>query len=479
MASIKHLVDFSDRLNPMLVKELRQGLRGVGFVILFITLQALLAFILLITAGAASSDNAGHLLSRTIFFLFSFAVLIVQPLRGISALSSEVRGNTIDLLCLTKLSAWRITFGKWISLVSQSALILTAVIPYLILRYFFGDMQIFSELLLLLSIFLASATLTAFTVGFSGIGSNIIRVLLPIVGSFFLFMAVWSIFVSNRYAYQEIIELFSLTTSSSLLGVLAFVVMCIYAGWMCLDIGCSQIAPVAENRTTLKRTVSFLMISLALGIALMATTATPALITLAFFLCIPICIISLTENPHLVPPIAAPFVKKGVLGKLLGRLLYPGWATGLLFTLVLFSLFQGVVSFYPEAQTDFSISDQTTVTAVFAMLFFSIAMTRVFARKHDNRFGLFILFLSVQFLTIAIIYACEQWSTDLELMPYFCWVPATLLVLNEQSAFSPEKLNLIAWLNAGGYFLIALATTLPVWRQIRETESQIQSNTKA
>ena len=63
----------------MLVKELRQGLRGVGFVILFITLQALLAFILLITAGAASSDNAGHLLSRTIFFLFSFAVLIVQP----------------------------------------------------------------------------------------------------------------------------------------------------------------------------------------------------------------------------------------------------------------------------------------------------------------------------------------------------------------------------------------------------------------
>jgi len=166
-SEIKHISDFSDKLNPMLVKELRQGLRRSGFVILFISLQAILAFILLFTAGFASSENAGHLLSRTFFFLFSCAALIVQPLRGISALSSEIKADTIDLLCLTRLSTWRIAFGKWISLVGQSALILTAIIPYLIFRYFFGDMQIFSEIMLLFSIFIASATLTACTVGLS------------------------------------------------------------------------------------------------------------------------------------------------------------------------------------------------------------------------------------------------------------------------------------------------------------------------
>ena len=152
MPSINHISDFPDKLNPMLVKELRQGLRGISFVVLFIAIQAFLCFILLVTAAVASHENAGHLLSRIIFFFYSLAVLVVQPLRGIGALQTEIKNNNIDLLCLTRLSAWRITFGKWISIVSQSALILTAIIPYLILRYFFGNMQIFSEILLMLSI---------------------------------------------------------------------------------------------------------------------------------------------------------------------------------------------------------------------------------------------------------------------------------------------------------------------------------------
>ena len=103
-SDLKHLFDFSDKFNPMLVKELRQGLRGPGFVALFISFQAILAFILLFTAALASHENAGHLISRTIFFLFSCAVLIVQPLRGITSLSSEIKSDTIDLLCLTRLS---------------------------------------------------------------------------------------------------------------------------------------------------------------------------------------------------------------------------------------------------------------------------------------------------------------------------------------------------------------------------------------
>ena len=475
-SKINHISDFPDKLNPMLVKELRQGLRGIGFVVLFIALQALLAFILLITAGAASYENTGHILSRTIFFLFSFAVLIVQPLRGISALSSEIRGDTIDLLCLTSLSAWRITFGKWISLVSQSALILTAVMPYLILRYFFGDMQIFAELIFLLSIFLASATLTAFTVGFSAIRSTIIRVLLPIAGGLFMFLYIWRLFVGDRYFYQEMVQLFSFTSGSSVLGFFAFVLMCIYAGWMCLDIGCTQIAPIAENRTTLKRTVSLLMIAGALGVALIANTATSPFLILGILLCVPISIISLTENPQLVAPIAAPFVRKGVFGKMLGRIFYPGWATGLLFVLLLFSILQGVLWYSSQAQGGIESSHQLMITSVLAILVFPVAMTRILARKHENRFGIFILFLCTQFLVISLVHACEQWSTDLDLMPYFCWIPSTLPILEARSAFTPEKLQLIAWMSVGGYALIALATSLPIWKQIGETEKQVQSN---
>jgi len=473
MSSINHIADFPDKLNPMLVKELRQGLRGVGFVILFITLQAFLAFILLVTAAGASYENAGHLLSRTIFFLFSFAVLIVQPLRGISALSSEVRHNTIDLLCLTRLSAWRITFGKWVSLVSQSALILTAIIPYLILRYFFGDMQMLSEVLLLLSIFLVSATLTAFTVGFSGIGSTVIRVLLPITGSFFLFIYIWKLFVGDRYFYQEMVQAFTFETTGNQLGFLAFIVMCLYAGWMCLDLGCSQIAPVAENRSTLKRSVSLLVIISTLSVAAFASNNISMATLLGLFLCVPISLICLTENPQLVPPIAAPFVRKGAIGKLAGRVLYPGWATGLLFVLILFSLMQGMLLMDTETGATVASWDKIIVTTIFAVLLFPLAMTRLFARKHDNRFGLFFVFLSMQFLIFSVIFACEEWANDLDLMLYFCWVPITIPYLIEDSSLSSETLLLIAWLNAGGYFLIAIATSLPIWRQINQTEKQI------
>jgi len=474
MPKISHIADFPDKLNPMLVKELRQGLRGVGFVILFITLQAFLAFILLVTAAAANYQTAGQSLSMVIFFLFSFAVLIVQPLRGISALSSEVKGNTIDLLCLTRLSAWRITFGKWISLVSQTTLILTAIIPYLILRYFFGDMQMLSEVLILLSIFLVSITLTAFTVGFSGIGSTLIRVLLPISGACFLFIHIWRLFVSNRYMYQEMVQTLTLDTGASQLGFLAFVVMCIYAGWMCLDLGTTQIAPVAENRSTLKRVVSLGLISLTLAAFALAEADISLAMTAALFLCIPISLICLTENPHLVPPIAAPFVRKGAFGKLLGRMFYPGWATGLFFVMLLFLLVHGLYLLIGKADDSVEL---LMIPAVFGMLLFPVAMTRLFARKNDNRFGLFILFICSQLLILAVVIATEEWATKLELMPYFCWVPTTLPSLHQKGFFAPQTLLLIAYGNVAFYLLIALATSLPVWKQISECETQTDQTT--
>jgi len=168
-AATQGLDEFSDRLSPMLVKELRQGLRARTFVILFLAIQALLGVVLLSAVGAAAPERAGQTVSSVIFFFFSMAVLIVQPLRGVGALHQEIKGNTIDLMVLTRLGAWRIVLGKWIAIVSQSALLLAAIAPYLILRYFFGRMNLFAELLLLALVFLGSAAFTAITVGLSAV----------------------------------------------------------------------------------------------------------------------------------------------------------------------------------------------------------------------------------------------------------------------------------------------------------------------
>ena len=464
-AHAEKISDFPDKLNPMLVKELRQGLRGISFIILFIAVQAFLCFIMFITAIAASHENAGHLLSRTIFFFFSLAVLSIQPLRGISSLHGEIKNNTIDLLCLTRLSAWRIAYGKWISIVSQSALILSTIIPYLILRYFFGDMQIFSEILLLISIFLLSALFTAGTVGLSATNSSIIRVLLPIVFSLFVFVFIWSTFAGGRENFLSIIRPLTLDSLTQTLFFIGLVTTCIYITWMLLDLGASLIAPIAENRATRRRLVSLGLITTTLFSLKFAHIDADATIYLGLALSIPVCIISLTENPQLVQPIVAPFTRRGILGTTLGRILYPGWATGLLFSLVLYALLHTYIILQHE-------NHFVHLNWIFAAVLFPLVLTRIFARKHENRFGLFMLFTCTQFLIVLIIFAAETWggSHQLKIMQYFCWIPSSFIYLGDKYGFSEDTLLQLSYINLAVYTGIALATSFPVWKHIRELE---------
>ena len=478
-SDLKHLFDFSDKFNPMLVKELRQGLRGPGFVALFISFQAILAFILLFTAALASHENAGHLISRTIFFLFSCAVLIVQPLRGITSLSSEIKSDTIDLLCLTRLSSWRITFGKWVSLVSQSALILTAITPYFVFRYFFGSMQIFSEIMLLLSIFVTSATLVACAIGLSGTKSLIIKLLLPLVSSIFILSLIFNVFVRSPFAYQSMLQIFDFSSGDNFFILSALFIMCIYVAWMSLDFGCSQIAPIAENRATQKRLISFAMITISLIAMGISDLDSEVAITLGVFLCIPIIITSLTESPQLVPSITVPFTKKGLLGKIAGRLLYPGWATGLLFVLLLFILMQ-IAHFIVSPKTWHYHDDLQLITLViFSALLLPVAFTRIFAKKSENRFGLFMLFMASQILIVCFCFAIEEMSSGPEVFPYFCWIPLTLPILDSGYGFPPQTITVIAWINILAYFFIALATSRPAWEEIRITENRVQNLTQS
>ncbi len=140
-APIDRVNDFSDKLSPMLVKELRQGFRTNTFVVLFLVLQGLLALVLLIAGPIAASNDglsgaAGGVVSKIVFCIYGLGILVVQPLRGISAVATEIKQNTIDLMVLTRLSAWRIVWGKWCSIMSQSILIVLSILPYLIFRLF-------------------------------------------------------------------------------------------------------------------------------------------------------------------------------------------------------------------------------------------------------------------------------------------------------------------------------------------------------
>ena len=137
----------------MLVKELRQGMRTNLFSVAFILLQALMVLSLL--AGLA--DPGSWAASGFFWFFVVVILLVIQPLRGINALSSEYLLNTMDLIQLTKLDAWRITFGKWTALNAQTLLFVTGVLPYLVMRYFLGNVNFVIDLAGLFFLTLGSA----------------------------------------------------------------------------------------------------------------------------------------------------------------------------------------------------------------------------------------------------------------------------------------------------------------------------------
>lgn len=335
--SVKHLTDFPDRYSPMLVKELRQGMRAKTFIAVFLSLQMFLAVMLFSAAANMSTGEVGSVISTLIFTFFAIAVLLVQPLRGTGALSSEVKGNTIDMMVLTRLSAWRIVFGKWVAIVGQTALLFVTIIPYLILRYFFGGMDLIGEMVFLLLLFVTSMALTAVTVGLSGCNSVIIRSLVPILS---LPAGLWGLLMlmlETSFFRGGVFEMFSLTSPESRWGVAAYLACIAYNGWSMLSMGASLIAPAAENHALPRRLVALVLLAIVAVMGLFRWIEPELILLFTFIVASPAIILALNDSSPLIRTVCEPFQRRGALGSLLGNFLYPTWWSGVFYT-ILFSL---------------------------------------------------------------------------------------------------------------------------------------------
>jgi hypothetical protein len=482
------LDEFSDKLSPMLVKELRQGLRAKTFVILFLALQGLLCVVLLSAIGASSDGDSGPAVSKVIFFFFSLAALVAQPLRGVGALHNEIKGSTIDLMMLTRLGSWRIVIGKWVAIVSQTGLLLMAIVPYLILRYFFGRMELFAELLLLGLVFAGSAIFTAFTVGLSAIPSILVRGLLPLGLAIYLGAGIMAMTFSNEM--NDLIRFCTLQEKGAAWGVLIGLSVGLYLGWMALALGASMIAPMAENHSTSRRLVALGMVALLGLVGWVAEIPREPMAVMLMLVGVPAVTIALTEPLELLPPICRPFLRFGNLGKVAGRFLYPGWPSGVVFTGLLLGAIIGVF---------FSRPDRMGVTDVFGtiMLLVSIGtlllpalFMRVFLRRARNLLGVYIL-IGVLLCVVAIALAMIMQETRTDSYVWlFSWIPPVQLNVVEYiqreyysaGGFSgggvPDfsQLLLIGVLTSSIYFVLLLLCALKNFSTIREVEQEAEGH---
>jgi len=449
--------DFPDRLSPILVKELRQGLRAKTFIAVFLSLQAVLALILFAASAGTTSGSVGTIISTVIFVFFSIAVLIVQPLRGIGAVSSEIKSNTIDMMVLTKLSATRIVFGKWFALVSQSALLLATVIPYLIYRYVLGEMNLVGEVVLLILIFLTSMAATAVTVGLSGSSSIILRTLLPIVAiPVFGYFALYLMF-SRGFGGPSLIDRLSLDTTDSRVMVSVYIVCIAYIAWSMLSWGSSVIATAAENHATVRR----LIVLAVSGIAIFFMTSShvdadfiPLLFTLVT---LPAIATALTERSFVAPSVRESFSKRGILGKFVGFFLSPGWPSGVIFTFLLSTVF---LFFCLRETPGNHLTDghRVIILGLLGGLLFPAVILILFRTDEASRVSSYLLILMGSGIFTLIIYAISESLGNDELLWFFVWSPLTFLPLAAESPIYSEHLSSVATIVVAIEFAV-LATT--------------------
>jgi hypothetical protein len=322
--------EFSDRLSPMLVKELRQGLKSPFFVWGLVLMQAALGIGSMVMMGDTGNE-------ATLFFWWASTgvICILLPLRAANALRDEMSGNTLDTLVLTRLSAWRITLGKWIATASLQVLMAITVLPYLIMRYFAGGVNLPHELMFMAMFTLFGMVATAIMLGLSFFRYFLIRaaVMLGVLAGCTAFCA-GAVDVlehgTDRLAAEIARELGWMGSAGALL-------LTVWVAYFFLDLGASQIAPLAENRSTRRRLVAIGLFSAAAACFWFMEEVSNAMgWTIVIGWCvILVCIQAVCEKPALYPPVLQPFVKRGLPGRLAGRLLYPGWPSGMLLTFIL------------------------------------------------------------------------------------------------------------------------------------------------
>ena len=316
--------DFPSWMSPMLVKELRQGVQSGVFAWTFVLLQAAMFILMLLWLLDRSRSFAGPdggFFHGTFWWLFGIAAVLAIPLRAGATMVSERQGQTLDLLRLTRLSSTQIVVGKWLSTMAQVGLLAVAVLPYVVLQYFFGGLDVVADLSLFVMVLLGASVVTALSIATSGQPAAARGLLVAVfVYGFFVFNSMGGVFVGG------LVSPAAWTAIAIVTAILSAVL---------LEYGAAGIAPAAENHAGRIRALVLLAAMLSLGATWMAGPVTVGVIALfTLVMAIGVGAAELTTDPVTVTSVHARFARFGPAGRLAGLFLAPGWATGVLFLLL-------------------------------------------------------------------------------------------------------------------------------------------------
>lgn len=150
---------WSERFNPIVVKETRQALHSRGFPYAFMAMLVIcLVESLLLVADYGErlyQMEAGREFFRWYLGALLAALCLVVPLGLFRSVVAEFDGQTFEMLAITTLSPRQIVFGKLKSATVQMGAFYSAAAPFLCLTYMLQGLSVPGILLALVIAYLA------------------------------------------------------------------------------------------------------------------------------------------------------------------------------------------------------------------------------------------------------------------------------------------------------------------------------------
>jgi hypothetical protein len=407
---VKLFTDASDRLSPIVVKELRQGVRGNVFTGAFL-LMILVVVVVLSLSLLASPGPGREGFTFGFWFFVAIPLLLILPLGAAVAIAGEVSGNTLEPLLLTRLTAWRVVAGKWSATASQAVVLAVALLPFVFVRYYLGMVEVTNDAALLAAFVAWSLLLAAVTVAIAAARlSVLLRSLLVVVVGLALLIT----FVS----FLEQVAPARRTASPG--GVASVVLLVVLVLLSALESGALQIAPPALFQPARLR----LLALVALGLAVWTGTSPWAMqfrgqvVTWTVVLAVGVCLAALCEHAPLLPSRYAPFYGSRWRAPL-RFFLAPGWPAGGGFVIVV------ALAAAAAAATSYGwASVGLALGGILGTLLLPVAVGRTFFPRRGRPFLILVVvtFVSFALSAVAIIGlesgAGSLWSAGRFLLPF-------------------------------------------------------------
>lgn len=351
----KMVAAIDDRINPIMVKELRQALRGKFFwtvLLLFLVFQCMVLTFSIDYHSIASSSSGSDTMYLLLYVLVFSSLLLIPLYTGFRFASESYEGSD-ELLFITTITPNSIIRGKFLAAMSIVLLLYSAFVPFMAMTSFLSGVDPSLAAVLLGIAFLLSAASIMFQICVAALArSNSAINLLKIfsfISQMILFFYTTSIFSELvRYGFSRVFHTnheaqVTLTIAGIIMGIAMF---CYYAA-------AGIISANGTNRTGGLRRFSTFFWLFSLAVALYWANKTTSLLPVIIWaylmtnwICL-LCLVSISERDCLSRRLARQ-LSPHVWGRRFNLLFFSGAAGGVVWTSLLFFATIAVTLVVPE-----------------------------------------------------------------------------------------------------------------------------------